>query len=45
MLNILMYILVIIAIILAIFGLFGIFLYVIIPKLRDIMKSKKDNKK
>lgn len=45
MLDILLYILIILAVILAIFGLFGIFLYVIIPKLRDIIKSKKDNKK
>lgn len=44
MLNILLYILVILACNLAIFSLLGLFLIIIIPEIRDIIKSKKDNK-
>lgn len=45
MLDILLYALVILSIILAIVGLFDLILIVIIPEIRAIMETKRDNKK
>ncbi len=45
MLDILLYILVILDIVIAISVIFGLILIIIIPKIKDIIESKKDNKK